>query len=87
LADWERVSQQYKALSETVRRHNPQADRSDETALRSLELVRERLTQDQEARLAEARGCELRFGLWGLVGTFAVFSAGYWWRDKLPTVG
>jgi hypothetical protein len=87
LADWERVSEQYKALSEKVRRDNPQADQSDEAALRSLEVVRERLTQDQEARLAEARRWELRFGLWGLVGAFVVFSAGYWWRDKLPTVG
>jgi hypothetical protein len=87
LADWDRMSEQHQALAAKDRRGNPPANGEDEAASRNLELVRARLVEDQEARLEKARRLELRLGLWGLAGAFVVFSAGYWWRDKLLTVG
>jgi hypothetical protein len=57
-------------------------DRDDEGG-----LLRERLAQGQEARLAKARQFELRCGLGTLAGAFFLFLKGYLWRDKLPEVG
>jgi hypothetical protein len=86
IANWERLSEEYRVMADTVRRNNPQSDADNEKASRYLELA-QLLVQDHESRLSQARRRELWFGLFGLAGAFVVFNAGYWRRDKLATVG
>ena len=87
LAEWDRLSKQHKARTADFHRDNPQANVDNETSLRNLEMIRVRLVEDQDNLMKKARRLEMRLGLYGLAGAIVLFSAGYWRRDKLPTVG